>query len=92
MSVSLSALPTDFLCLKHFERKTRKQLFAYVARSIPLLTFLPAPALAVVPLQCSPGFGLGRSHFALQDEEQQHPHVAGGRNTGGLREKGDASL
>lgn len=63
--------------------------FSHVIQQSSLLS---APALAVVSLQCCPGFGPGRPHFALQDEEQQHPHVAGGRNTSSLREKGGASL
>lgn len=50
------------------------------------------PALTVVPLQRRLGFGPGRPHFALQAEEQQRPHVAGGRYTGCIWEKGDVLL
>lgn len=43
----------------------------------------------MVPLQLCPGIGPGRPHFALQAEEQQRPHVAGGRFAGCVWEKGD---
>lgn len=70
--------------------KLEKQLFAQLSKYNSV--FPVCTALAVVSLQRCPGFSPGRPHFALQDEEQQHPHVAGGRNTGSLREKGGASL
>lgn len=49
-------------------------------------------ALAVVPLQLRPGSGPRRPHFALQAEEQQRPHVAGGGHTGRVWQKGDTLI
>lgn len=46
-------------------------------------------ALSVVPLQLCPGFGPGCPHCSLQAEKQQRPHVAGGRHSGGIWQKGD---
>lgn len=54
--------------------------------------FSSVPALTVVPLQLCPGFGSGCAHCSLQAEEQQRPHVAGGRHAGCIRQKGKSPV
>lgn len=51
-----------------------------------------APALPVVPLQCRPGFGSRCPDFTVQAKEQQRPHVAAGRHTGCIWQKGERSI
>ena len=49
-------------------------------------------ALTLVSLQLCAGSGSRCPHFALQAEEQQRPHVAGGRHTRCIWQKGDLLL
>lgn len=57
-----------------------------------MFVFPSVPALTVVPLQLRPGFSPGRAHCAVQAEEQQRPHVAGGRCADHVGEKGDCGV